>query len=71
MVPRPRRNQRWPAGTVTAVLLLLASAPARAEATPQPISLVISGGVSLGAYEAGALWATVRYLRLRADPDRG
>jgi predicted acylesterase/phospholipase RssA len=30
-----------------------------------PLALTISGGVSLGAYEAGLNWALVRFLRLR------
>ncbi len=48
------------------------------EGPPMPVSLSISGGVSLGAYEAGVTWGAVRYLRawgddrsMRPDPGDG
>lgn len=53
-------------------------APIGPEIVPRPIAFSISGGVSLGAYEAGATWGLVRYLRavgddrtLRPDPNDG
>ncbi|ACG74422.1 conserved hypothetical protein [Anaeromyxobacter sp. K] len=63
----PRRA----ASLVALGLAMLAPAPARAEG-PAPaeaggrpddlVAFTVSGGVSLGAYEAGLSWATVRYL---------
>jgi predicted acylesterase/phospholipase RssA len=53
---------------------LLACVAGAAEKAPPPhdIALTISGGVSLGAYEAGLTWGTVRFLRLaRAEPIQG
>lgn len=53
---------------------LLACVAGAAEKVPPPhdIALTISGGVSLGAYEAGLTWGTVRFLRLaRAQPIQG
>ena len=43
---------------------LLAAAPSAPSAPRGRLALVISGGVSLGNYEAGLTWAVVRYLRL-------
>ncbi|QSQ14434.1 patatin-like phospholipase family protein [Myxococcus landrumensis] len=40
-----------------------ASPPAPRWRESEPFALTISGGVSLGAYEAGLSWALVRYLR--------
>jgi predicted acylesterase/phospholipase RssA len=53
---------------------VLACVAGAAEKAPPPhdIALTISGGVSLGAYEAGLTWGTVRFLRLsRARPILG
>ena len=53
---------------------LLACVAGASEKVPPPhdIALTISGGVSLGAYEAGLTWGTVRFLRLaRAQPIQG
>ncbi|MDY7232419.1 patatin-like phospholipase family protein [Hyalangium rubrum] len=53
---------------------LLTCVAGAAEKAPPPhdIALTISGGVSLGAYEAGLTWGTVRFLRLaRAQPVEG
>jgi hypothetical protein len=60
--------------TAAPALLLLSTvvlaAPSRAASVEQPqerqaepLALTISGGVSLGAYEAGLSWALVHYLR--------
>ena len=49
-----------------AVALVLLAAPAQADdRNEDQFALTISGGVSLGAYEAGLNWAVVRFLRLR------
>lgn len=61
---------RW----VAILGILLACVAGAAEKVPPPhdIALTISGGVSLGAYEAGLTWGTVRFLRLaRAQPIQG
>lgn len=55
--------------------LLLWSISALCTASPQnkavPISLAISGGISLGSYEAGLNWAIVRQLKLmRQHPEQ-
>jgi predicted acylesterase/phospholipase RssA len=55
------------------VLALCPAAPAWAE-TPMaerdavPYVLTISGGVSLGAYEAGVNWALTKYLKVNKNP---
>ncbi|MEZ4436695.1 MAG: patatin-like phospholipase family protein [bacterium] len=41
------------------------------EPTPRKMSLSISGGVSLGGYESGAVWIWLRYLRERTEGDIG
>ncbi len=65
-----RNGARW-----AAVLVGLVAWGASAEVKvppPHDIALTISGGVSLGAYEAGLTWGTVRFLRLaRAQPIQG
>jgi hypothetical protein len=43
------------------VSLVLAAAPAHSP--PQQLALTISGGASMGAYEAGVAWTLVRYAR--------
>ncbi|MBS2020859.1 MAG: hypothetical protein JST92_00490, partial [Deltaproteobacteria bacterium] len=35
-----------------------------------PIALTLSGGVSLGAYEAGLTWSLVQFLRIPETDDR-
>src|SRR3954469_12769020 len=47
--------------TLLAALLLLASA---ARSAPPPASITISGGVSLGSYEAGLVYYVVEAMRL-------
>ena len=59
------------AGLVAAVAALVGGGGRRAHADPpapestdaQPYALTISGGVSLGAYEAGVNWALLEVLR--------
>ena len=46
-----------------ALLLAAAPAPAQPEPARTPLALTISGGVSLGAYEAGLTWSLVQVLR--------
>ncbi|WP_224367606.1 patatin-like phospholipase family protein [Hyalangium versicolor] len=62
-------------GWVVAVLGVLLSGGSEAAEKglpPHDIALTISGGVSLGAYEAGLTWGMVRFLRLsRAEPVMG
>jgi predicted acylesterase/phospholipase RssA len=52
------------------IALALVAAPAAGARADDPgedqFALTISGGVSLGSYEAGLNWAVVRFLRLRA-----
>ena len=56
---------------VTAAILALVlaqsapgpAAPEQLRRTDIPVALVLSGGVSLGSYEAGLSWAVVRYSR--------
>src|SRR5712671_3249099 len=52
------------------IALALVAAPAAGPRAADPaedhFALTISGGVSLGAYEAGLNWAVVRFLRVRA-----
>jgi hypothetical protein len=56
---------------VTAAILALAlaqaapgpAAPEQLRRTDIPVALVLSGGVSLGSYEAGLSWAVVRFSR--------
>lgn len=45
------------------LLPLLCLQPVRADDTPNKISLAISGGASMGAYEAGLIWGLVEALR--------
>jgi predicted acylesterase/phospholipase RssA len=45
------------------ILALLIASSAKAEAPAVPVSLTVSGGVSLGAYEAGYLYYTSRFIR--------
>ncbi|WP_338865063.1 patatin-like phospholipase family protein [Myxococcus stipitatus] len=47
-----------------------ASPPAPPRREAEPFALTISGGVSLGAYEAGLSWALVRYLRAIEEETR-
>ncbi|HEX9605178.1 MAG TPA: hypothetical protein VF973_15605, partial [Myxococcales bacterium] len=51
------------------IALALVAAPAAGARADDPgedqFALTISGGVSLGSYEAGLNWAVVRFLRLR------
>jgi predicted acylesterase/phospholipase RssA len=63
-----------------AALLALAlgaalAAPGGARAEPETlgdgVAITLSGGASLGAYEAGLTWALVRWLRQGADAARG
>ncbi|HYV67510.1 MAG TPA: hypothetical protein VE964_14795, partial [Myxococcales bacterium] len=53
------------AAVLIAVALLAAPVPAAAadDRAEDRFALTISGGVSLGAYEAGLNWALVRFLR--------
>jgi hypothetical protein len=44
-----------------------AAAPTSAPPAQQPLGLVISGGVSEGAYQAGVTFAYMRYLAMRRD----
>ena len=37
--------------------------PATAETYPNRISLAISGGASMGAYEAGLIWGLIEVIR--------
>ncbi|MFL5344517.1 MAG: patatin-like phospholipase family protein [Hyalangium sp.] len=61
---------RW-AVVLGALLVSVAGAVEKAP-PPHDIALTISGGVSLGAYEAGLTWGMVRFLRLsRAQPVLG
>lgn len=56
----------WLFGLTVALLAATAGADEGAgEPVPRKMSLSISGGVSLGGYESGALWTWLRYLRLR------
>ncbi|MBU8898696.1 patatin-like phospholipase family protein [Corallococcus sp. M34] len=59
---------------ITLGVWLLACVALAAESSPPArgdIALTISGGVSLGAYEAGLTWASVRFLRLLQSPASG
>lgn len=52
-----------------ALVACLAPGPAPAEVeAPERVALVVSGGVSQGAYQAGATYATLRYLLLLREP---
>jgi predicted acylesterase/phospholipase RssA len=65
-----RNGARW--AVVLAGLLAWEASAAGKEPPPHDIALTISGGVSLGAYEAGLTWGSVRFLRLaRAQPVQG
>jgi predicted acylesterase/phospholipase RssA len=55
-----------PGPVLIAFALLAAPAARAADPAEDHFALTISGGVSLGAYEAGLNWAVVRFLRLRA-----
>ncbi len=53
----------------TAVLLAVITATAAPQpAAPAPLSLTVSGGVSLGAYEAGFLYYALEFIK--ANPER-
>ena len=54
-------NNRWvtPNKKMFAVLLFIASQLSAQAESPVPLALTISGGVSLGSYEAGYLWAVL------------
>jgi predicted acylesterase/phospholipase RssA len=54
-----------PASVLIAVALLAAPAVRRDDPAEDQFALTISGGVSLGAYEAGLNWAVVRFIRAR------
>ncbi|MEN0068318.1 MAG: patatin-like phospholipase family protein [Myxococcota bacterium] len=48
-------------------LALTASAPAQSVEEPTPVALVVSGGVSLGSYQAGFLYYLTEVTRRRSD----
>ncbi len=48
--------------TFTIIIVLLFSLPLAAKSKQENFSLVISGGISLGAYEAGYNWALLKYM---------
>jgi hypothetical protein len=57
---------------VLATSLAMAAAPSRAQgAAPRadytPVEFTISGGISLGNYEAGLNWAVVRFIKMHQD----
>jgi predicted acylesterase/phospholipase RssA len=54
-----------PASFLIAVTLLAAPVPRQYDPAEDQFALTISGGVSLGAYEAGLNWAVVRFIRAR------
>lgn len=65
-----RSGARW--AVVLAGLLAWGASAAEKAPPPHDIALTISGGVSLGAYEAGLTWGSVRFLRLsRSQPMQG
>jgi predicted acylesterase/phospholipase RssA len=51
------------------------TAPATADRSEIPVTLILSGGVSLGSYEAGLSWAVTRLTQVvpghAADPRSG
>src|SRR5438128_9249224 len=61
---RPRGKQ-VPGPVLIAFALLAAPAMRADDPGEDQFALTISGGVSLGSYEAGLNWAVVRFLRLR------
>src|SRR5256712_2180894 len=72
--PHPRRHlssgarprgKRVPGPVLIAFALLAAPAMRADDPGEDQFALTISGGVSLGSYEAGLNWAVVRFLRLR------
>ena len=54
-----------PGPVLIAFALLAAPAMRTDDPGEDQFALTISGGVSLGSYEAGLNWAVVRFLRLR------
>src|SRR5262245_44903224 len=46
---------------------VLPAAPAEGTGASPSYVLTVSGGISLGSYEAGLTWAMVRYLKLAPD----
>lgn len=55
---------RPPVSLLALLLLSSPASPARADDTPDdPFVLTLSGGVSLGTYQAGQTWALLSYLR--------
>jgi predicted acylesterase/phospholipase RssA len=65
-------KQRQRLRSIAVVAWLVASVAGAAEPPPaNDFALTISGGVSLGAYEAGLTWATVRFLRMVRAQEAG
>ncbi len=64
----------WRCAPILAVTLLLAyfPVPLRSQGAPPdsvPVIVSVSGGISLGAYEAGVNWAIVEFLRASQTPE--